>query len=328
MTETLHPVYLDCDTGIDDALALGHLLASPNADLVGVGTVHGNIDAAGAAENTLRLLNLAGRSGDNAVPVAVGAGKPLVGEFSGGAVAVHGDDGIGGVRASLPEADAAPDTEDTEDSVDLLVRLSHEYAGELQILAIGPLTNLAHALVRDPTLVDRIAGVTVMGGAALVPGNARPAAEANIWHDPEAAQATVAASWPVTLVPLDTTMEHTLDETYRRRLAEATSPYARACGEMLDVYLNFYETVVLGRRAAALHDPLAAAIMLGEVALLDAPRVHVEVDCTDGPSRGSTVCDLRSQRKAPGDVPGATVRVVLETAPGYVDLLTELLESL
>ena len=331
MTETLHPVYLDCDTGIDDALALGHLLASPNAELVGVGTVHGNIDAAGAAENTLRLLNLAGRSGDNAVPVAVGAGKPLVGEFSGGAVAVHGDDGIGGVRASLPEADAAPDTEDTEDtedSADLLVRLSHEYAGELQILAIGPLTNLAHALVRDPTLVDRIAEVTVMGGAALVPGNARPAAEANIWHDPEAAQATVAASWPVTLVPLDTTMEHTLDETYRRRLAEAASPYARACGEMLDVYLNFYETVVLGRRAAALHDPLAAAIMLGEVALLDAPRVHVEVDCTDGPSRGSTVCDLRSQRKAPGDVPGATVRVVLETAPGYVDLLTELLESL
>jgi purine nucleosidase len=251
-----------------------------------------------------------------------------VGEFSGGAVAVHGDDGIGGVRASLPEADAAPDTEDTEDAMDLLVRLSHEYAGELQILAIGPLTNLAHALVRDPTLVDRIAGVTVMGGAALVPGNARPAAEANIWHDPEAAQATVAASWPVTLVPLDTTMEHTLDETYRRRLAEAASPYARACGEMLDVYLNFYETVVLGRRAAALHDPLAAAIMLGEVELLDAPRVHVEVDCTDGPSRGSTVCDLRSQRKAPGDVPGATVRVVLETAPGYVDLLTELLESL
>jgi purine nucleosidase len=328
MTETLHPVYLDCDTGIDDALALGHLLASPNAKLVGVGTVHGNIDAAGAAENTLRLLTLAGRSGDNAVPVAVGAGKPLVGEFSGGAVAVHGDDGIGGVRASLPEADAAPDTEDTEDAVDLLVRLSHEYAGELQILAIGPLTNLAHALVRDPTLVDRIAGVTVMGGAALVPGNARPAAEANIWHDPEAAQATVAASWPVTLVPLDTTMEHTLDETYRRRLAEAASPYARACGEMLDVYLSFYETVVLRRRAAALHDPLAAAIMLGEVELLDAPRVHVEVDCTDGPSRGSTICDLRSQRKAAGDVPGATVRVVLETAPGYVDLLTELLESL
>ena len=73
------PVYLDCDTGIDDALALGHLLASPNADLVGVGTVHGNIDAAGAAENTLRLLALAGRTGDTAVPVAVGAGKPLVG---------------------------------------------------------------------------------------------------------------------------------------------------------------------------------------------------------------------------------------------------------
>ena len=96
---------------------------------------------------------------------------------------------------------------------------------------------------------------------------------------------------------------------------------------MLDLYLDFYESVVLGRRAAALHDPLAAAVTLGEVELRRAPRVHVEVDCTDGPSRGSTVCDLRSQRKAPGDVPGATVRVVLETAPGYVDLLTELLEK-
>lgn len=325
MTDIPHPVYLDCDTGIDDALALGHLLASPKAELVGVGTVHGNIDATGAAENTLRLLTLAGRTGDTAVPVAVGAGNPLVGDFSGGAVAVHGDDGIGGVRVSLPDAAADPLA---EDAADLLIRLSHEYPGELQVLAIGPLTNLAHALDRDPALVARIAGVTVMGGAALVPGNARPAAEANIWHDPEAAQATVAASWPVTLVPLDTTMTHTLDEDARIRLGASTNPYARACGEMLDLYLDFYETVVLGRRAAALHDPLAAAVMLGEVELTDAPRVHVEVDCTDGPSRGSTVCDLRSQRKVQGDVPGATVRVVLQTAPGYADLLTELLESL
>ena len=318
------PVYLDCDTGIDDALALGHLLASPNADLVGVGTVHGNIDAAGAAQNTLRLLALAGRTGDTAVPVAVGASSPLVGEFPGGAVAVHGADGIGGVRGSLPEVDTGPAE---EDAVDLLLRLSHEYTGDLHILAVGPLTNLAHALDRDPTLPDRVAEVTVMGGAALVPGNARPAAEANIWHDPEAAQAVVAAPWPVTLVPLDTTMTHTLDEDARLRLCASRNPYARACGEMLDLYLDFYGSVVLGSRAAALHDPLAAAVTLGEVGLRRAPRVHVEVDCTDGPSRGSTVCDLRSQRRVVGDVTGANVRVVLETTPGYVDLLTDLLEN-
>lgn len=314
------PVFLDCDTGIDDALALGHLLASPRADLVGIGAVHGNIAVDGAAENTLRLLTLAGRTD---VPVAVGADRPLVGEFPGGAVAVHGADGIGGVRATLPEPAASPLA---EDAADLLVRLSHEYAGELQVLAVGPLTNLAVALDRDPSLVDRVAGVTVMGGAALVPGNARPVAEANIWHDPEAAQAVVAASWPVTLVGLDTTMEHTLDEDHRARLCASDNPYARACGRMLDIYLGFYDTVVLGRRCAALHDPLAAAVLLGEVDLVRAPRVPVEVDCTDGPGRGQTVCDLRSQRRVTGDVPGAHVRVVLETAPGYVDLLLDLLE--
>ncbi|AGP30429.1 nucleoside hydrolase [Corynebacterium terpenotabidum] len=315
------PVYLDCDTGIDDALALGHLLASPRADLVGVGCVHGNIDVDAAVENTRRLVTLAGR-GD--IPVAPGASAPLVGEFAGGAPHVHGVDGIGGVRESLPSPTAVPVD---GDAVDLLLRLSREHVGELQLLAIGPLTNLAHALDRDPGLVDRVAGVTVMGGAARVPGNVHPVAEANIWHDPEAAQVVVAAPWPVTLVPLDTTMEHTLDERHRQRLCDSASAYARACGEMLDRYLDFYGEVVLGRRAAALHDPLAAAVMLGEVNRVRSPRVPVEVDCSRGPGRGQTICDLRSQRRLVGDVDGANVRVVLETAPGYVDLLLDLLEQ-
>ncbi|AWT26586.1 Pyrimidine-specific ribonucleoside hydrolase RihA [Corynebacterium provencense] len=314
------PVYLDCDTGVDDALALGHLLASPRADLVGIGTVHGNTDAAGAAENTLRLLTLAGRSD---VPVAVGAASPLVGDFAGGAVAVHGTDGIGGLRGSLPRPACGPVM---EDAADMLLRLSHRHPRELQILAVGPLTNLALALQRDPSLVTRVAGVTVMGGAALVPGNATAVAEANIVHDPEAAQITVTASWPLTLVPLDATMQQTLDESRRLRLCASGSAFARACGQMLDTYLDFYERVVLGRRAAALHDPLAAAVMLGEHRTVTAPRVPVEVDCTRGPCRGQTVCDLRSQRRVRGDVEGATVRVVQDTAPGYADLLVEMLD--
>lgn len=315
------PVYLDCDTGIDDALALGHLLASSRADLLGVGTVHGNLDPLGAAENTVGLLALAGRSD---IPVAPGAASPLRGGTPAGAPDVHGADGLGGTRELLP-AGAGPVG---GDAVDLLLDLSHRYAGKLQILAVGPLTNLALALHRDPALTGRIAQVTVMGGAAMVPGNRAPIAESNILCDPEAAEVVLGAGWPVTLVPLDTTMEHTLDETRRRQLCDSASPYARVCGQMLDSYLDFYSTVVLGRRCAALHDPLAAAVMLGEIDVLRAPRVPVTVDTSGGPGRGQTICDLRSQRRDPGDVPGAQVRVVLETAPGYADILLDRLGRL
>lgn len=319
------PVYLDCDTGIDDALALGYLLDAERrgtAELVGTGTVHGNIDAPGAAGNTLRLLALADRPG---VPVAVGATDPLVGDFAGGAVLVHGRDGIGGVRDTLPVTPEAPLPD--EDAADLLLRLSHEHEGQLQILAIGPLTNLALALQRDPSVVRRVAGVTVMGGAALVPGNMGPVVEANIGHDPEAAAEVVAAAWPVTLVPLDVTMDHTVGDADRDRLLASSSPFTRALGAMLDVYLGFYDEVVFGRRTAALHDPLAAAIALGELGLRDAPAVDVEVDATAGPGRGQTICDLRSQRRVPGDVDGATTRVVRSVDRDFAPLLMERLTT-
>jgi purine nucleosidase len=320
------PVYLDCDTGIDDALALGYLLDAEQrgtAELVGIGTVHGNIDAPGAAENTLCLLALAGRPG---VPVAVGATDPLVGDFAGGAVLVHGLDGVGGVRDSLPVTPELPLPD--EDAADLLLRLSHEHEGRLQVLAIGPLTNLALALQRDPSIIRRVAGVTVMGGAALVPGNMGPVVEANIGHDPEAAAEVVAASWPVTLVPLDVTMDHTVGDADRDRLLASPSAFQRALGAMLDVYLGFYDEVVFGRRTAALHDPLAVAVALGELGLRDAPAVDVEVDATDGPGRGQTICDLRSQRRVPGDVEGATTRVVMSADREFAPLLMERLSAL
>lgn len=320
-TDASIPVFLDCDTGIDDALALGYLLAAPQVNLVGVGSVHGNVSASGGAENTLRLLGMAGRSG---VPVAVGASEPVAGNFGGGAVEVHGGDGVGGVRDRLlPAADAMPVG---EDAADMLIRLSHEYGHHLRVIAIGPLTNLAIALERDPDLAGRVGGVTAMGGAALEPGNVRPAAEANIFNDPEAAQIVVSASWPVTLVPLDVTMQHTFEASHIGRLQSSGVPVVEAIGEMLDFYSGFYESVC-GRRCCALHDPLAAAIALGEVSLVRAPRVPVVVDDSAGPGRGQTICDMRDQRNASRnpdgtgvDVDGANVRVVLEAevAPGKV----------
>ncbi|MBN9158889.1 nucleoside hydrolase [Microbacterium sp.] len=313
MTETPTALYFDCDTGIDDSLALAYLLASPEIVLTGIGTVSGNTTAAQAARNTLGLLALADRDD---VPVAIGAHDFLSHGYDGGAPHVHGDDGVGGV--ALPEP-ARPVAEGT--AADLLIRLSHEHHGSLQVLAVGPLTNLAAALAQDPTLPSRISRVTLMGGAALVPGNITPLAEANIGNDPEAAAAVFAAGWPVVVVPLDVTMENVFEESHRDRLAASGSAVARSVAGMLDFYMDFYRPTY-GRRCSALHDPLAAAIAVGTVVPTVAPAVPALVDTTSGPGRGQTVFDLRGQRLGAVDHDGATVRVVLATDLPLAEHLT------
>ncbi|UFU05893.1 nucleoside hydrolase [Ruania halotolerans] len=298
------PIYLDCDTGIDDALALAYLLASPEVHLAGIGTVSGNTSATVAAENTLALLALAGRE---EIPVAVGAIDPVRGSFRGGAPHVHGSNGIGGVV--LEPAVARPDS---RHAADMLIDLAKAYPGELRVLAVGPLTNLAVALEREPNLPALVRDVVVMGGAALAPGNTSPVAEANIANDPEAAAAVLQAGWDITMVPLDVTMEHIFDEQARKRLLEAPDAVSRVVGEALESYLDFYLDIY-GYRACALHDPLAAALLVGTVTATRAARVPVVVDEGDGPGRGQTIVDMRGQRRGPVDVPGARCQVVLET---------------
>ncbi|MFC7878928.1 nucleoside hydrolase [Isoptericola sp. NPDC057391] len=313
------PLYLDCDTGVDDSLALAYLLASPEIDLVGVGSVHGNVDAPQAAANTLDLLALGGAAG---VPVAVGAHDPLRGVYRGGAPGVHGRNGVGDVV--LPASGDAPVA---ESAVELLLRLSHEHAGRLRVVAVGPLTNLALALRADPTLPERVLDVTVMGGAALHPGNVSPVAEANVACDPEAAAEALAADWDVTLVPLDVTMANLFEESDRKELLEAGTALAPRLGEVLDLYFGFH-VATFGRRCSALHDPLAAAIAVGGVMPTVAPRVPVVVDATDGPGRGQTVCDLRGRYAGYPDVLGARTRVVLATDDPLAPHLLERLLTL
>ena len=296
------PMFLDCDTGIDDALALVYLLNSPEIDLVGVATVSGNIDAAGGARNTLDLLALAGR-GD--IPVAVGNHDPQAGRYDGGAPHVHGDNGIGNV--TLPPSNLSPVP---ESGAELLVKLARQYPGELHVVAIAPLTNLAEALRLEPDLPNLVGHVTIMGGAALVPGNISAVAEANIGNDPEAAADVMVAPWDITLVPLDVTMFHRFDEDDRQALLTDGRPVPRALGEMLDYYFAFYFSV-FGDRHCALHDPLAAAIAVGEVVPTLAPTVRVAVDAERGPSRGQTVCDLRGRYRGYPPQSGAHTRVVL-----------------
>lgn len=307
-------IYLDCDTGIDDSLALAFLLAAPDTDLVGIGAVSGNVAAAQGAQNTLDLLELAGR-GD--IPVALGAHDPLAGHFDGGVPHIHGDNGIGNI--DLP---AAPAAITGTSAAELLISLSHAHPGELSIVAIGPLTNIALALALDPSLPTRIKDITIMGGAALVPGNVSAVAEANIGNDPEAAALTFAAGWDLTLVPLDVTLENILEEEHRIALEQSPVPLISAVGKILDLYFDFYVSLY-GRRASAMHDPLAAAIATGAITPTNAPRVSIEVDTTQGPGRGQTICDLRGQRLGPVDQPGANCRVVLGTDTPLPPVLVE-----
>lgn len=303
------PWYLDCDTGIDDALTLG-LLVAEGADLRGIGSVSGNLSAAGGARNTLDLMALMGRPD---VPVAVGAHDPIGGVFGGGAAFVHGENGIGDVvlpRAGEPVQESA---------AEMLVRLAHEHPGALRVLAVGPLTNLALALEIEPALPSLVADVVIMGGAALAPGNVSAVAEANIWNDPAAAEAVLQASWPVTVVGLDVTMEARFEDTHRSELL-AGGVVPRALAAMLDVYFDYY-TPIYGRRSCSLHDPLAAAIALGTWMPTLAPVVPIEVDTTAGPGRGQTLVDLRSRYVGYPPLDGTRHRVVLQIPEGFGDAL-------
>lgn len=310
MTQTSAPapIFLDTDPGVDDAMALYYLLASPEVELVGIGSVSGNIDAGLAAQNALRLLELAGRSD---IPVAQGLTDFQTHPFSGGATHVHGENGLGNIALPEPTASIVE-----QDAADLLISLAKQYPGELRLLAIGPLTNIAEALRREPNLVNLIDSVTIMGGAAMAPGNVSPAAEANIINDPEAAAEVLAAPWEITLVPLDVTMAHVLEADQLERLSNSVNPLASTLADIIAFYAEFY-TMVYGRAATALHDPLAAAIAVGSVEVALAPNVDVVVDTTDGPSRGATVADMRGAYNRFPAQEGAHCNVVLELAEAF-----------
>ncbi|WP_418907452.1 nucleoside hydrolase [Glutamicibacter endophyticus] len=310
------PIYFDCDTGVDDALALAYLIASDKAQLRGIGTVSGNTDSTTAARNTLDLLQLAGVTN---VPVAIGERDFMTRSYDGGAPHVHGANGIGNIV--LPESTTKPSA---ESAVDLLLRLAHETEGKLHLIAVGPLTNIARALEREPRLPELVDGITIMGGAAEVPGNITPVAEANIANDPEAAAAVFSAGWTVTMVPLDVTMTQVLEAEDRERLAASGTEFEQALAQMLGHYFEFYREIY-GRACCAMHDPLAVAVALGDVEITSAPLVRAQVDTTNGPGRGQTICDLRAKYRGYPDQSRANCRPVLGITGDFPSQLTQLL---
>jgi len=286
------PIILDTDTGVDDAVAIALAARSPEIELVAVTSVAGNAPVRECTRNCLLILELLGAD----TPVAAGAAAPLAKELL-TAPEVHGADGLGGKRGSLPRPRRAPSDEPAHE---FLVRLARERPGQLTLVTTGPLTNVARALALDRDAVASYSRVITMGGAFRVPGNTGPVAEFNVYVDPEAAAAVFASGLELTLVPLDATTRAVLlrSELESRPLCRPPAPpspgrdLAAVLYRALDYYIA-YQRSESGLDGGFMHDALAVAAAM-DPALLDTTPAGVEV-AADGPERGRTTANAAAR---------------------------------
>jgi purine nucleosidase len=271
------PLILDVDTGTDDALALAYAHANPNIELVATTTVAGNIGVDLATANTLAVLDYIGAS---EVPVHRGASHPLSRPHR-DAIYFHHENGMGGAQMPASTREIGPDRGPAA-----IIRLARQRPGEITLVCLGPLTNLAIALNVEPGLTDLLAGVVLMGGAFHVPGNTTPAAEFNILVDPEAAEQVFAAPFKrLTAVGLDVTEQvrlTTADWKHAVENAVSLDPTAALLGEV-----GRFAYGELGRESFALHDPLAVATAL-QPGLVSHEDAAVLVETTNGDTLGQT----------------------------------------
>ncbi|HYY64271.1 MAG TPA: nucleoside hydrolase [Gaiellaceae bacterium] len=298
------PVLLDCDPGHDDAIALLLALGSPELELLGVTTVAGNQTVEKTTANAIRVLELAGVD----VPVAAGADRPLVREpFV--AAYVHGETGLDGPDLPPPRAQPVG-----QHAVDFL---AEQFAGAT-LVATGPLTNIAMLLARHPRA--RPERLVLMGGA-IAEGNVTPAAEFNIWADPEAAARVFATDLDITMVGLDVTHKALLTDAHAAKLRE-NGRIGGVVADLLDFYAEFHKQVY-DFDGSPIHDAVAVAQVI-RPELLELRRLNVEIDCESSLCRGRTVVDVwgRTARE-----PNADVAVGID-AGGFIGLLLERLGRL
>ncbi len=269
------PVVLDVDTGTDDALALAYAVASPRIELVAVSTVAGNVDVEKTTANTLSVLDWLGAED---VPVHRGASRPLVRPHR-DASYFHDEGGLGG--AQLPASTRAVGADRGPAAI---IRLARQRPGELTLVALGPLTNVAIALNVEPRLPELLKSVVIMGGAFAVPGNTTPAAEFNILVDPEAADQVFSAPFPtMTAVGLDVTQQVALTRgDWDAVNADSTLP--RPASLLREVGKSAFSK--LGRDQFSLHDPLSVAVAI-DPTLIAIRELAIFVDTVE-PELGRT----------------------------------------
>lgn len=270
---------IDCDPGHDDAIAL--ILAHRHAEVVGITSVSGNAPLAATTANALTVTALL----DVDTPVVSGAARPLVAEPI-HAAAVHGESGLGGVHRIAHERTVVGD-----DAAGYLLDVGE---ADITVVAVGPLTNLARAIERDPTWAKRIAGISIMGGSTDV-GNVTRVAEFNIYADPEAAAIVFESGAEITLCGLNLTHQFQTSDALAERLRDAGSRKATFAAQIFDYQHDRMETLT-GRRASAMHDP-CAVLAITHPHLLDTRPRAVAVELTGTLTRGMTVVDQRVSRR-------------------------------
>ena len=308
---TRQPIILDCDPGHDDAMAILLAAASPAIELRAITTVHGNQTLAKTTLNARRVCTVAGIRD---VPIAAGCDRPLVREPI-VAADIHGESGLDG--PSWPE----PGVElDRHHAVDLIIEEALASDGELVLVPVGPLTNVATALRREPRIAARLRRIVLMGGAIGL-GNTTPAAEFNIFVDPEAAHVVFSSGVPFTMVPLEVTHRALATPEVLARIEALDTPVAVTAVQLMRFFAATYERV-FGFPAPAVHDPCAVASVI-EDGIVSTRSMHVAVDVRSELSYGRTVCDVHG---VTGRAPNADVGVDL-AVERYWNLVIEALAT-
>ena len=276
-------VIIDTDPGIDDAMAIMYALASPELDVIGLTTVFGNAHVETCTINAFHILDVCGR---NDIPVVQGAGRPVAMDFRGPATFVHGQNGLADIPVAAPTR--APHA---LDAAHFIVEQVLAAPGEITLVPIGPLTNIALALQLCPELPQQLAGMVIMGGNAFCPGNASPAAEANIINDPEAADIVFGADCPIVMCGLDVTERTVMTTQQIDDVAHIDNPRARLAAQILPPYRDFH--VVRGKKDGIhVHDSTCISYMIAPHHY--ATAVHpIRVDTGQGVGRGKTWPSLR-----------------------------------
>jgi purine nucleosidase len=277
-------IILDCDPGIDDALAIAFAHGHPGIDLLGITTVAGNVGLAKTTENALAVCEFIGAAG---TPVTAGCAGPLLRPAL-DARQVHGESGLGGAVLPPPAADPAPGH-----AIDYIIDAVRAAPGEITLVATGPLTNIALAVRREPRLADWVGGFVIMGGSAGR-GNTTPAAEYNIWADPEAATVVFRAGWTVVMLGLDVTLRTGAAAEVLQRMRDLGPLGTELLLPALDQYRS-----VSGPGGPPVHDVCAVA-WVAQPELFGLVPARVQVETSGQLTSGMTVTDFEAAREAGG----------------------------
>jgi inosine-uridine nucleoside N-ribohydrolase len=305
------PFILDCDPGHDDAIAILLAVASPELELVGVTTVSGNQTLDKTTANALKVLELAGRSD---IPVYAGADRPFVRERD-VAAHVHGESGLDGPDLPEPSQSARP-----QHAVEYLAEEIRRRDGMVTLVATGPLTNVGLLFALHPDV--RPERIVLMGGA-IGEGNRTPAAEFNIWADPEAAQRVFVEGLDTTMVGLDVTHRALITDAHTERMRGA-GRVGVVVAELMDFYARFHRSRYPELDGSPMHDPVCVAHLI-DPTLMTVHEAAIEVDCSAGPSWGRTNVDWRGREHF--GAPNAKVGLEID-GERFAELVVERIASL